>query len=411
MNQGSENYNNKVHSTESPRSKTLLEYAMIVLKHRRMIFLVTVAVTLITACYIFLLPNIYSAKTLILPAQEDKGLTSLMLGQLGGLANIAGGAGVAIGGPTTADLFVSLIKSEAVKDPIVDRLNLLKIFNKEVRSDVYPLLDRNTAVSLGKKDGIITIIYSDKDPKFAAAMANAYVEELGNLAVRLNVAGAGQNRFFLEKRLTSAKMELLKAEEDLKSFQAKNKTVDVNAQAEATIKGIAELTAQLAAQEVQLATARRQFTDESQEVKNLVSSVNNLKAQIAKLEGTGGGGAIPSVGSAATIGQQYVRLMREFKIHESLVELLTKQYEMAKLSEAKDTSPFQIIQIAKVPERKVGPLRLKILIIAIVTCLIFTVLGSFVLEYLEYAIPNDFKHWTLIKNKLFISKVIGKDNQ
>jgi len=411
MHQDSEYYNNKVHPSDSPRSKTLIDYAMIVFNHRKMIFRVTVAVALITVCYTLLMPNIYSAKTLILPAQEDNGLTSLMLGQLGGLTAIAGGTGVALGGPTMADLFVSLIKSEAVKDPIIDRFSLMKKYNKEFRADVYSVLDRNTAVLLGKKDGIITITYSDKVPKFAAAMANAYVEELGNLAVRLNVAGAGQNRFFLEKRLTSAKAELLKAEEDLKSFQAKNKTVNVTAQAEATIKGVAELRAQLAAQEVQLATTRRQFTDESQEVKNLASSVASLRAQIASLEGAGGNSAIPSVGSAATIGQQYVRLMREFKIQESLVELLTKQYEMAKLSEAKDISPFQVIQTAKVPERKTGPLRLKILILAVVTSVIFSVLGCFVVEYLEKMIPQDFNPFQQIKNQLFLFRCKVKSKQ
>lgn len=410
MQQDTEKFNSTVNSTEASHSTSLIDYAKIVLKYRKVIFRIVVAVALITVCYTLLIPNMYSAKTLILPAQEDKGLASMMLGQLGGLTAIAGGTGVALGGPTTADLFVSLIKSEAVKDPIIDRFSLMKKYDKEFRADVYPVLDRNTVVLLGKKDGIITISYSDNDPKFAAAVANAYVEELGNLAVRLNVAGAGQNRSFLEKRLSSAKAELLKAEENLKSFQAKNKTVSVTAQAEATIKGVAELRAQLAAQEVQLATARRQFTDESQEVKNLSSSVASLRGQIANLEGAGGDSAIPTVGSAATIGQQYVRLMREFKIQESLVELLTKQYEMAKLSEAKDISPFQVIQTAKVPERKTGPLRSKILILAIVTSLIFSVLGSFLVEYLRKMIPHDANPYEQIKNQLlsFRNKVKAK---
>lgn len=408
--QDTEKFSSTVNATEARHSTSLIDYAKIVLKYRKMIFRIVVAVALITVCYTLLIPNMYSAKTLILPAQEDKGLASMMLGQLGGLTAIAGGTGVALGGPTTADLFVSLIKSEAVKDPIIDRFSLMKKYDKEFRADVYSVLDRNTVVLLGKKDGIITISFSDNDPKFAAAVANAYVEELGNLAVRLNVAGAGQNRSFLEKRLSSAKAELLKAEENLKSFQAKNKTVSVTAQAEATIKGVAELRAQLAAQEVQLATARRQFTDESQEVKNLSSSVASLRAQIANLEGAGGDSAIPSVGSAATIGQQYVRLMREFKIQESLVELLTKQYEMAKLSEAKDISPFQVIQTAKVPERKTGPLRSKILILAIVTSLIFSVLGSFLVEYLRKMIPHDANPYEQIKNQLlsFRNKVKAK---
>lgn len=390
------------------RKPTFIDHAMIVVRHWKMISRLTLAVAVVTLCYALIIPNTYSAKTLLLPAQEDKGLSALMLNQLGGLANIAAGAGSALGGPTTAELFASLIKSEAVKDAIIDRFDLMKVYDKKLRTDVYPVLDGNTAVMLGKKDGILTITYSDENPKFAATIANAYVEELGNLAVRLNVAGAGQNRFFLEKRLASAKAELQKAEENLKLFQEKNKTVSVTAQTEATIKGVAELRAQLAAQEVQLATLRRQFTDQSQEVKNAAASVGNIRSQIARLEGSGGDSAIPSVGSAATIGQQYVRLMREFKIQESLVELLTKQYEMAKLSEAKDISPFQVIQTAKVPERKSGPFRLKMLLVAVATSLIFSVLGAFVLEYCQRVMPQDFKPWEVARNKLIPFRFAGK---
>jgi tyrosine-protein kinase Etk/Wzc len=224
-------------------------------------------------------------------------------------------------------------------------------------------------------------------------MANAYVEELGNLAIRLNVTGAGQNRTFLEDRLGKAKADLAKAEDNLKAFQSRNKAVQVTAQAEATIKGIAEIKAQLAVQEVQLATYRRQFTESSQEVKNLATSVGNLRAQIAKLEGGGGNSAIPSVGSVPSIGQEYVRLMREFKIQESLVELLTKQYEMARLSEAKDVSPFQVILKAKVPERKSKPSRTKIVLIASFAALFFSLVLTFMIEKFNRMAEADKVRW------------------
>lgn len=349
-------------SNLGPASHSLIDSLSIIFKHRRIILRVTLAVTIITVICTLFLPNIYTAKALILPGQQDRGLMSTMLGQLGGFASLAGGVGAAIGGPTTTDLYVSMLKSEAVKDPIIDRFRLLEVYNSEYRTDVYKDLDKKVFISAGKKDGIITITVDDKDPKLAAAMANAYIEELGNLAVRMDVTGAGQNRSFLEERLEKAKAELLKAEENLKSFQGKYKAINVTAQAEATIKGVAELKAQLAAQEVQLAAYRRQFTDSSQEVKNLTTLVNNLRGQIAKLEGMGGNSAIPSVGSVPNIGQEYIRLMREFKIQESLVEILTKQFEMTMISEAKDISPIQIIQKAKIPERKSKPARKKLVI-------------------------------------------------
>lgn len=371
----------------------LIDYVKVIARRRRMIFLATLAAAMISLVYSLFLPNIYTAKTMILPAQDDKGMMSAMMAQLGGLATLAGGAGVSIGGSTTVDLYVTMLRSEAVKDPVIDRFKLMEVYKDKYRTETYRALDKNAAIVAGKKDGVITITVDDKDPKRAAEIANAYVEELGHLAIRLNVTGAGQNRSFLEERLSKARAELARAEENLKAFQAKNKAVQVTAQAEASIKGVAEMRAQLAAQEVQLATYRRQFTDTSQEVKNLATSVSNLRAQLARLEGGGGNGAIPSVGSVPTIGQEYVRLMREFKIQESLVELLTKQYEMAKLSEAKDVSPLQVILKAKVPEKKSKPARLKIVLMVTSIALFFSIICSLILENLERIPEQKWKRW------------------
>jgi uncharacterized protein involved in exopolysaccharide biosynthesis len=391
-------------STQSPvtnhQSPTLFDYLQVIAGQFRTILMITLAAALIAVIASLLMPNIYTAKTMVLPSQEDRNLMSALMNQMGGLASLAAGAGSQIGGPTTVDLYVSMLRSEAVKDPLIDRLRLMEVYHRKYRADVYAILDKKTSVSVGKKDGIITISVSDRDPRRAAALANAYVAELGNLAVRLSVSGAGQTRNFLEERLVKAKAELSKAEENLKAFQTKNKAVSVTAQAEATIKGVAELRAQLAVQEVQLATYRRQFTDSSQEVKNLVTSVANLRTQIAKLEGEGGDSALPSVGSVPTIGQEYVRLMREFKTQESLVELLTKQYEMARLSEAKDVSPLQIIQVAKVPERKSGPSRSKIIIMTVLAAFFFSIVGLMVREYLGRLPEHDVKRWKEIWNML-----------
>jgi uncharacterized protein involved in exopolysaccharide biosynthesis len=369
--------------TPIQRLINLPDIIQVIAKRLRMILALTMSAAVISIVYSLFLPNIYTAKTMILPSQEDKGLMSMMLGQLGGLANMAG----AVGTPTTTDLYVSILKSEAVKDPIIDRFRLMEVYKNKYRTNTYKILDNNTVVLAGKKDGIITITVDDKEPKRAAEMADAYVDELGKLAIRLNVTSAGQNRSFLEDRLGKAKVDLAKAEENLKIFQGRNKAVQVNAQAEATIKGVAEMRANLALQEVQLATYRRQFTESSQEVKNLVTSVNNLRGQLAKLEGGGGNGAIPSVGSVPAIGQEYVRLMRDFKIQESLVESLTKQYELAKLSEAKDVAPFQVIQKAKAPEWKSKPVRSKIVLTAIFCALVLSITLAFVLEKIA-AMPD-----------------------
>jgi len=354
-----------------PTPPTLLDYLQVIVKHKKMIFFTTFGAAVITALITLMMPNIYTAKAMIIPSDDDKGGMGALMSQLGGLASLAGGT---VGAKTTGELYVTMLKSETVKDPIIDRFKLMDAYKTKYRTDVYQAMDTKTTVALGKKDGVITILVDDKDPKRAAELANAYVEELGILAAGLNMTGAGKNRAFLEKRIAEARADLSRAEDALKEFQLKNKAISVTDQAQATIAGIAQLRAQLAAQEVQLATLQRQFTDSSQEVKTAKTTVANLRAQIAGLEGKGGGSSssIPNIGSVPRLGQEYLRLMREFKIQEAVVEMLSKQYEAVKVSETKDMAPFQVLQAAKVPERKSKPIRSKIVILAFITVLIFT---------------------------------------
>ena len=377
-----------------PPSVSLVDYLLVIARHKKMILLTTVGAAILTAVITLFMPNIYTATTLILATDDDKGGMSAMMAQLGGLAGIAGGS---LGGPTKTDLYVSMLKSETIRDPIIDRFKLLDVYKAKFRVDAYKALDNKALVTAGKKDGIISISVSDKDPKRAAEMANAYVEELGKLAAGLSMSGAGKNRLFLEERLATAKADLGRAGDELKNFQARNKMVNVTEQAKASIEGVAQLRGQLAVQEVQLAAMLRQFTDSSQEVKRARVTVGNLKAQIARLEGSGDNSSIPSVGSVPQLGQDYLRLMREFKIQETMVELLTKQYEMARLSESKDISPFQVLQKAKVPERKSKPARSMMVIMATFAAFFFSLLLAFVRENFARMPEENLERWKSLR--------------
>jgi tyrosine-protein kinase Etk/Wzc len=377
---------------------SLVDYLLVIVRHKKMILYTTIGAALLTAAITLFMPNIYTATTLILATEDDKGAMSAMMAQLGGLAGFAGNS---LGGPTKTDLYVSMLKSETVSDPIIDRFKLLEVYKAKFRVDAYKALNTTAIISAGKKDGIITIAVSDKDPKRAAEMANGYVEELGKVAAGLSMSGAGKNRLFLEEHLATAKADLSRAGNELKNFQARNKMVDVTEQAKASIEGVAQLRGQLAVQEVQLAAMQRQFTDSSQEVKRARVSVATLKTQIARLEGSGGNSSIPSVGSVPQLGQDYLRLMREFKIQETMVDLLTKQYEMARLAESKDQSPFQVLQKAKVPERKSKPTRAKLVILATFAVLFFSVLLAFVCENVSRMTEADKQRWKSVLPKVF----------
>lgn len=369
----------------------LLDYLEVLAKRKRLVVRSTLAMFVISICGSLLLTKIYSATALVLPPQQDQSMMGLMMGQMGG--GMASLAGDLLGSGTSADLCIGILNSNTVSDDIIDRFNLMKVYNEKCRADAYKTLDRKVDITAGKKDGIISITVEDKDPQLAAGIANAYVDALAKMMINLNATGAVQNKAYLEEQLAKAKANLSSAEEKIKSFQAKNKVVDVTEQAKGAIQGIADLTAQLAAEQVKLAVLQRSLTDSSQEVKNQKAVIGRLKEQIARFEGNGKGGAIPSVGSVPALGEEYLRLMREFKIQETLVELLTKQYEMAKLTEEKNVAGIQVIQRARVPDKKVKPKRSVIVLMATFVGLVGSTMAAFLMEYRERMPIEERQRW------------------
>lgn len=360
-----------------PESINLLGYLEVIARRWRMIARITAVAFIVSLVVAFQFPETYSSTALILPPQQDAGMMGMMSAMTGGVSSLAGDL---LGKGTSADLYVGILNSSAVKDAIIDRFELMEVYQQRFRIDAQNVLGSKANIASGKKDGIISITVEDKDPKRAADLANAFVEELGKLTVKLNITGAGQNRGYLEKRLAKAKTDLAGAEEALKLFQSKNKALDVPEQAKASIQSVAQLKAQLAAQEVQLASMRRRFTDSGQDVKDLKTSVVTLRAQLGQVEGEGRGSTILSVGSVPQLGQEYVRLMRELKVQEAIFELLTKQYEMARMSEAKDVDGMQIIQQATVSDKKSKPKRSLIVMATTIFAGLVAVLCSFVQE-------------------------------
>lgn len=373
----------------------LLEVLLVLARQWKMMTLVPLIFATITAVSSLFMPNIYTAKAMILPGEDSSGgMMGAMMAQMGSLAGLASGLGA---GGTKADLYVTMLKSESLKDPIIDRFKLMELYEAEFRANARAALGEASSISIGKKDGVITIAVDNEDPKLAAAIANAYVEQLGKMAANLSISGAGANRAFLEERLGKAKADLAASEETLKQFQNRNKAVAVPEQAKSSLEGVAQLRAQLVAQEVLLASLQQQFSPQSREIKGAQATIANLRGQIARLEG-GGSGSIPGVGAVPELGQEYMRLMREFKIQETLVELLTKQYEMTKLSEAKDIAPFQVLQQATVPELKSKPKRARLVLAAALAAFAATLLFAFVREMELWMNEENRRRWRELKS-------------
>ena len=373
--------------TTAEREIKLLELVQVLVKRKMLIIKITVLAMVVSVIVSLVLPNIYTASAKILPPQKESGGgLSALLGQAGGgLAGLAAAGGFGGGG----DLYLGILKSRSVADAVIKRLALDKVYQTENLEASRKKLERAVKVQAGK-DGIISIIAEDKDPERCALIANTFVDELGRTTVRLNLSKAGTERLFLEKRLVLVKKDLKAAEDDLKAFAQANKIVQVDSQAKASIEGVARLKAELAKQEVQLAVIRSNQTEQSPEVMALLTGIRRLKGELGALTGTGGGAeGIPSVGNVPSVGLDYSRKLREFKTQEAIFEQLSKQYEMAKLNEAKDSNSFQVLDDAVAPVKRTKPARSLIVVLVSATAFFSSVLLAFVLEYFSRLSSED----------------------
>ena len=379
--QGGIEVNHVVTQSRDPDDEeiSLLDIAIVLAKHKKLIlglpFLAAVAAAGIT----LLMPNWYTATAKILPPQQSQSSASAMLGQLGALAGVAGG-GLGIKNPN--DVFVAMLKSRTVADSLIQKFELQKVYDSKLLTDARMALGGNTKISAGR-DGVITVEVDDKDPKRAAEMANAYVEELEKLTSKLAVGEAGQRRLFFEKQLKQAKDDLTQAEIALTKFQKQKGVIDPKGQTGLTISAAAALRAQITAKEVQLASLRSFATPENPDLLRAQQELESLRVEMAKISrgGTGEvGDVLVSMGKAPEEGAEYFRRFRDMRYYETLYELLAKQYEIARIDEARDAAVIQILDKAIEPERKSKPKRTVIVLLTGFATGMLAILAAFIMQ-------------------------------
>lgn len=329
---------------------SLLDLLQVIAENLRLLVLGPLLVGLAALGISFVIPPTFTASTVFMPPQQQQGAASMMLQSLGALGGLAGAA-AGIKNPN--DQFVSLLKSEAIANVLIARFGLVERYESEMLTDARKTLDTASKISAGK-DGLITVAVDDRDPQIAAAMANAYVEELRALLSKLAVTEAQQRRVFFENQLKNTKQELTRAEQALRSSGVNISALKSNPAA--AISGVAQLQAQIAAQEVKLASMRGYLTEAAPDFKQAMTELGALKAQFAKLERP----AAQSDGADA----DYVARYRDFKYHETLFELFAKQYELARVDEAREGAVIQVVDIAVPPERKSKPKKSIIAVLA-----------------------------------------------
>jgi len=330
---------------------SLLDLLQTIVDNLRLLVFGPLAVGLLALGISFTVAPTFTAKTQFLPPQAQQSAAASMLASLGSLGGLAGAVG---GIKNPADQFIAYMRSVTLQDAIIERFKLQERYDTETRVDTRTRLTGSIRVTSGK-DGLISVEADDKDPQFAAQLANDHVEELGKLLSKLAVTEAQQRRLFFEKQLLQAKDKLTQSEITLRATGISGSVLKSNPAS--AVAAVAALQAQVTAQEVKLGAMRGYLAETAPDFKQAMAELANLRVQLAKQEKD------TPAGNRATEGD-YVTKYREFKYHETLFELFTKQFELAKVDESREGAVIQVLDAAEPPERKSKPKKAMVAIIA-----------------------------------------------
>jgi uncharacterized protein involved in exopolysaccharide biosynthesis len=351
----------------------LLDVLIVLSKARRFILRCTVGAAILAAILVLVVPSWYRASTLVLPPTQSS-MSSALLSQLSSssTAALASYAGASLGIKNPSEMYVSLFRSRTLEDAVIQRFGLMARYRKKNMTDARTKFEDHSTVALGLKDGLIRITVEDHDPKMAAEIANAYVEEFRKLSATLAITEASQRRMFFQQQLLEARENLTVAEEAMKSSEQSTGVLQIDSQAKSLIESAAILRGQVVAKEVQIQSMRSFAAEDNPELVMAKEQLAALKAQLSKLAGeeqdTKADFIVPK-GRVPAAGMEYIRKLRDVKYYETISELIAKQYEIAKLDEARQGAVIQVADLAVPPDKRSFPKRTMTVIL--VTLLVF----------------------------------------
>ena len=348
--------------------------------HRRRFLLKAAAAGLIlSTTAALLIPKSYTATTQLMPpdSQSTTGMAMMAAMASKGAEGLGAVAGDLLGLKSSGALFIGVLRSQTSQDRLVQQFDLREVYGKRLVMDARTKLDENTWISEDRKSGIITVSVTDHSPQRAAALANAYVDGLNSLVSELSTSSAHRERVFLEERLKVVKQDLDDASNQLAQFSSKNGTLDIQQEGKAMLDAAGTIAGEMIAAQSQLEGLRQIYTDNNSRVRSLNARVEELRKQLEKLGGTqakGVPGAVspaeqtadspaasanglpyPTIKNLPLLGAKYADYYRRAKIEETIYELLTEQYELAKVQEAKETPSVKALDPARIPEKKSFP--------------------------------------------------------
>jgi len=396
------------------------------MKWRRLLALNFVAAGIITFIVASFLPKWYSSSAALFPPEKDSGslgFASSLLG--GGLGSLISGSGMSLPAfATLSDVYASILHSRVVAEGVLDKNNLMDVYGQESREKALGELAGHLSV-LVEPEGIIRISCEDRDPQRTVTLVNSFIEELNRVNSEVRIGKATATRQFIEDRLDQTKLDLITAENEYRKFQEENNAISLPDQVNAMIGSLAELKGQLVLAEIELGILNRTFLPTHTQVVQQKAKIAEIKKQLELLEKgspdikENNPLSIP-LSEAPDLGMQLVRLTRELKIQEAIFELLTQQYEQAKIQEKRDTPTVEVLDPPQVPERKSRPKRATMSLMAGILALLFSCVAIFGKEFIDRnkaadsatyhhleSMMESIKHDFFAIRSLFISKKSG----
>ena len=353
---------------------SLLDLLIVLAEGKRIIFAVTAGFAILAVIVSLIMPKSYTATITLLPPQENNSMGGAFSSQMNGMAALLTSS---LGLKNNNDTYVALLKSETVEDGMVQHFGLMQQYHSKFLSDARKVFESHATVEGSGKDGMIHISIVDKDPNRAAELTNGYVEQFRLLSERIAITEASQRRLFFQKELEKAKDELANAEEAMKQTEATTGVMQVDLQARALTESATNLRAQITAKKVQIQGMETYATGENSQLVQAENELASLRAQLAKV-----GGSEDSPGSELVIPKgkvpeaalEYIRKARDVKYYETIFDILARQFEAAKLDEAKEGALIRVVAPALPPDRRSSPKRAIIVIVATFVGFFFGVL-------------------------------------
>ncbi|OYU31459.1 MAG: lipopolysaccharide biosynthesis protein [Comamonadaceae bacterium PBBC2] len=372
---------------------SLLDLLQVIVDNLRLLVFGSLGVGVLALIVSSLIPPTYTAKTQFLPPQQQQSSASALLQSLGAMGGLAGAA---TGLKNPADQFVGFLKSASIQDGLVERFKLQERYDKKFKVDTRKELENNTKIAAGK-DGIISVEFDDRDPQFAADVANGYVQELRKLMGRLALTEAQLRRTFFEGKLQETKDALAQADQELRATGINASSL--KSSPVAAVEVVARVKAGIVAQEVKIGAMRGYMTESSPEVKQAMVELSALRAQLTSAEK-----AEPQEAGQSN----YVERYRNFKYQETLFELFAKQYELARVDEGREGSVVQVVDVAQPPEKKSKPKKALIALLATVGTGFLLLIFVFVRNAIRNASQTTETQSKLAQINASLRKALGK---